>query len=911
MRYEHTEYDADQSHEDTQLRGEATQPLPPAAASHEPGAGEQRYKVSAASTQNRQTTQEQRRNFSRRKLLIAGAAATGLVAATSLGIIEVKQFLQGAGEDILGSFYLGNSQRRHQQLVIQQPFTTPQDIVIFAGQLSRGWNDWSWGQHQIVTQPAFTDGSPVIKFNPSNSGGLYFSHSPINVSGFGFFQFWVNGGSVGGQQLMVGMSDQAYNFTNEVLINDYIQGGFIQLNEWRPVRIPLAAMQSADNLIGGVIIRDATNALQPTVFLADLRLVHLLDSSEPILLAGDAPDLNAILLFFDRQMRADDVQTPRFYQISSLQDERYLHPVHPTRVQYHTQNKSVSLYVPRSMRAGKQYQVSVGRIRSKDGPALPDASSVTVTAQALELTIDVSKRGPTISPYIYGVNNAPNNGYLADLRPGLNRWGGENTSRYNWKLGNAFNAAQDYYFQNGNYGHTSPADRQPSGVADQFIQGNRDNGIETLLTIPNLGWVAKDDRPTSASINVPSGGPPIKPGSDISIAHGVIYDPTENRRRTSVPSRARKGAPFRDPPDLNDPTVAQDEWVYHLVHRFGPASNGGVRLYAMDNEPELWFRVQRDVRPAQIGYDQELSIFLDYATAVKDVDPSALITGPVTWGWPNYFYSSLDGGENFDFTKLVDFHAHGDIPFLKWWMTQIRKHDEATGRRNLDVLDIHFFSQTPYHARNRSDPQMRALRLRATRSLWDPTYKDESWINSYVQLIPRMQSWIAESYPGTKLGITEYNWGGEKAMDGALAQAEVLGIFSSSEVYLACYWQYPAPYSPVYYAFKLYTNYDGQGSRFGGTSIQATSTQRDTISCYAAEQKNGDVLVMVLNKHEQDALTPTIHLPHLGHRRVTAYQYGPDTKKPISQEETFMLSEETLRYTFPPYSITLLKMVKA
>jgi len=66
-----------------------------------------------------------------------------------------------------------------------------------------------------------------------------------------------------------------------------------------------------------------------------------------------------------------------------------------------------------------------------------------------------------------------------------------------------------------------------------------------------------------------------------------------------------------------------------------------------------------------------------------------------------------------------------------------------------------------------------ALRLRSTRSLWDPNYPDESWIDGTeggptVRLIPRMRDWVASNYPGTKLTITEYNWGALDHIDGAL-----------------------------------------------------------------------------------------------------------------------------------------------
>lgn len=850
-----------------------------------------------------------RHRFSRRRLIIAGSVtAGGLVIASSLGVLGLQDLLRQQGQDILGSFLLGKERQPPPNM--QGPMTTPQDIVIFSGRLNTGWQDWSWGQHQIVTSPAFTDGSPVIKFSPANNGGVYFSHTPIETSGFGYFQFWINGGAVGGQQLSAGVADQTYSFTPAASVNNYIQGGFVQLNQWRLVRIPLAAVQGADTPIGGVIISDATGTSQPDVFLADLRLVHILNPNEPTLLSGDAPDLNAILLFFDRQMRLDEVQATHFYQISSLEDHRFVHPIYPASAQYQSGNKSVSLLVPGSMQAGKRYVVSVGRIHSVDGPALADASNVTVTAQPLEITVDISNPGLAISPYIYGLNFSLDVSaqYLNDLRPKLNRWGGEQTTRYNWKLGNAFNAADNYYFQNGNYGHNSPADRQPSGLPDQFITANRNAGTDSMLTIPTIGWVPKDDLPTSASINVGDGGPPISPGSDTAVYQGRVYNPAANRRRTSVPSRARKGQPFSDPPNLADPTVAQDEWVYHLVNRFGQASNGGVRIYEMDNEYDLWFLAHRDVRPVEVGYDELLSIFLDYATAVKDVDPTAQIAGPVSWGWPNYFYSALDRSDN-NFKTLPDYHAHHDVPLLAWFLQQVRQHDESTGRRTLDVLDIHFFPQASEY-RGGVDASSRALRLRSTRALWDPTYKDESWINDYVDLIPRMRNWIAQNYPGTKLAISEYNWGGETIMNGALAEAEVLGIFSREGVDIACYWAYPAAYSPPYYAFKLYSNYDNKGSWFGGTSLPATSTRLDTLSCYAAEQKNGDVLLMLLNKHEQEALTPTIHLPHLAPRQVIAYRYGPDPKLPIAQLEDQKLTNQTLLYTLPPNSITLLVLKK-
>jgi len=56
-----------------------------------------------------------------------------------------------------------------------------------------------------------------------------------------------------------------------------------------------------------------------------------------------------------------------------------------------------------------------------------------------------------------------------------------------------------------------------------------------------------------------------------------------------------------------------------------------------------------------------------------------------------------------------------------------------------------------------------------------------------VELIPRLKRWVAQCYPGLKIGITEYNWGGEDDISGALALADILGVFGREGLDLGCY----------------------------------------------------------------------------------------------------------------------------
>src|SRR5262249_3568715 len=159
------------------------------------------------------------------------------------------------------------------------------------------------------------------------------------------------------------------------------------------------------------------------------------------------------------------------------------------------------------------------------------------------------------------------------------------------------------------------------------------------------------------------------------------------------------------------------------------------------------------------------------------------------------------------------------------------------GHRLLDYFDEHYYPQADGVALSTAgDKATQALRLRSTRSLWDPTYKDESWISDMapgglaVDLIPRMQTWVNANDPGTKLAISEYKWGGLESMNGALAEADVLGIFARENVALACLWGAPAAGAPGEFAFRMLRNYDGAGGAFGNAWVLSASTDQDKVA---------------------------------------------------------------------------------
>ena len=98
-----------------------------------------------------------------------------------------------------------------------------------------------------------------------------------------------------------------------------------------------------------------------------------------------------------------------------------------------------------------------------------------------------------------------------------------------------------------------------------------------------------------------------------------------------------------------------------------------------------------------------------------------------------------------------------------------------------------------HHRQGRLAQDRRGARCRRRAACGIRRYVEKSWIAAEpggkpIRLIPWLQEKIAARYPGTKLAMTEYDFGGGDHISGGLAQADVLGVFGREGVYLANYW---------------------------------------------------------------------------------------------------------------------------
>ena len=520
------------------------------------------------------------------------------------------------------------------------------------------------------------------------------------------------------------------------------------------------------------------------------------------------------------------------------------------------------------------------------------------------LNVNVQADRHAISPYIYGMNFADED-LAADIDLPVRRWGGNSTSRYNWQL-NVHNTGSDWYFENIPDSSSGPL---PGGSStNQFVDQDHRTGTDTILTLPLIGWTPKrrlDNHPYDCGFKVSKYGAQVPPN-----AWTAAVDPWDTDCGSGVNTNG--DITGNDPTDtsVTITTTFLISWIDHLKSRYGTAANGGVLFFNLDNEPMLWNSTHRDVHPLPTTYDELRDKTYAYAAAIKQTDPSAQTLGPVLWGWCAYFFSALDECSS----SGADYTSHGNVAFAAWYLQQMKAYEQGHGVRLLDYLDLHIYPQgAGLYSENAGDADTQTRRLRSTRSLWDPAYVDESWIggagweSGIVKLIPRMKQWVTANYTGTKLAITEYNWGALGHINGAVAQADVLGIFGREGLDLATLWGPPTATQPGAYAFRLYRNYDGAHHTFGDVSVRATSADQSQVAVYAAQRSSDNALtIMVINKSLTQTLTSPITFSNVDPiTRAAVYRYSAVNLNAILRQPDQPIAAGSFNAALPAHSITL------
>ncbi|HTP50999.1 MAG TPA: glycoside hydrolase family 44 protein [Anaeromyxobacteraceae bacterium] len=715
----------------------------------------------------------------------------------------------------------------------RQPAEAVAAEVVYQGRLKPGWRDDGWAPRLVNDGPA--------RLDMSGQGGWMLSNPSLKGK-FGGFSFRFQAPPRLGDFLEVRLDAEGGEVFPKVEVTPAdrvdLPGG------WCEVFIPLSRLDPSGAPFDSVVIRAGRPIEATPVFLDDIAFTHV---------AAQAPPP--------------------------------AEPPAPAPAAKGTAKKAA----PAAAATAAAARPAAPALAPPPPPLPPPQRNY---GPSLATKVAIECAGPThrISPQIYGIaydqRLDASESHQFELGATARRWGGNSTTRYNWKNGHAWNTALDWYFENVNY--TS----DPDFGWSRFLDADRSRGLATALTVPIMGWVAKDT--SSYSFPVSGYGPqqstdPYKPDA----GNGVSKDGRPlNASATSTSEQM-------PPEDI-------ERWVRAIRELDQKRGSRSVWMYILDNEPMLWDSTHRDVHPDPAGYDEVLDKTLRYAAAVRRADPEAIIAGPALWGWPAYQWSAQDAKAGF--MLRPDRRGHGDVPFLPWYLRKLAQHEKKTGERLLDVVDVHFYpmGQGIAGARGGTDPDTSARRIRATRALWDPSYVDESWIKEQVKLFPRLKEWIAKEYPGRGISVGEWNFGAEEHPSGGLAVAEALGRFGEYDLTSAFYWTYPVKNSHAFWAFRAYRNYDGHGAHFESFSLPARAAT--PLSAFASRDEEGDrITAVLLNFDSVRPLDVDVQLNGCG--AVTGrrtFQHTPDAR--LSEVYSGEVEKGSLHQIVPPWSIVVVEL---
>lgn len=550
------------------------------------------------------------------------------------------------------------------------------------------------------------------------------------------------------------------------------------------------------------------------------------------------------------------------------------------------------------------------------------------TSTAVNVDINVLANRHTISPFVYGGNPSEGPAQATDLGMSLARFGGNQTSNYNWQL-HTYNSGADWYFEDFNLN-----DFQGNPIDSvQFITNYQNAGSHALTTMPMLSWVAQsaengsnghwsysvrtfgtqcsvDPNNTDAGNGMKAGGNPASCSTSAPVTTQAVTAAYYPLLDSTADTCSTGNCVYREP------------WAQALAAAF--TSNAcpvpyspitSCHFYDMDNEPDSWPGSHMDVHPSGTGYDELANLFEAEGSALKSWDPAAVRFGPVVSSWWFYWNASNSTTDSKS--------SHANLDFLPWWLNQIYWLDRINGARTLDVLDVHGYPDAPSTS-GYTTAQLQALAASIYRDYWDPTYDngadDAPWATTMEPnygkpfRIPRLKALVNAIYPGTPLAFTEWSadFYQESDFSTALGDADAYGIFGREGISFATRWGSPTSNStttkvpnPNYLALKLYGNYDGLHDGFGTVSIYDTNNgNANLFSSYAALNSTGTVMtIMVINKDPNNAAQVTFNLNGFNPTSYVAYSTSSTASSAIlaSSSEAWNSSQ-----SFAPYSITLL-----
>jgi len=152
---------------------------------------------------------------------------------------------------------------------------TPQPQPIYTDALAGGWANWSWDAttNLAATSPVQSGTRSIGVTITAAWGALYLHHAGMSPAGLSRLEFYIHGGTAGGQQLVVYVEDASGATHPQLPLSSYVAGGSVAAGAWRKVSIPLSSLGVTTYALTEIAVMDDTGGAQPTFYVDQVELV--------------------------------------------------------------------------------------------------------------------------------------------------------------------------------------------------------------------------------------------------------------------------------------------------------------------------------------------------------------------------------------------------------------------------------------------------------------------------------------------------------------------------------------------------------------------------------------------------------------------------------------------------------------
>jgi hypothetical protein len=515
-------------------------------------------------------------------------------------------------------------------------------------------------------------------------------------------------------------------------------------------------------------------------------------------------------------------------------------------------------------------------------------TEVSAAPRLVSVIIDTSRGRVNISPYIYGIND---NSGGPDIAVKAVKQHGAFIDTYNWELDAANTGANN-------------------GNANIFMSA--EGGADTDYSVTALYPSAFMDN--AASLGIPGRFLSI-PMSGYAAADtdGTVYS-YDSGRFVPLLDRKNQGSEYLLTPEKSDGFVYNDEYIAYMINRFGDKAAditapdgthiGGVTGYFLGSEPEALSGEFPALELRKLTAQALAADISEGARMVRQIDPKADIFAP-----------GIRGLESFiNLSNSTDWEPHSDQYswFIDFFLDRMREASRLSGERLLDVLDLQYFTEaetdTGASVIGSESASANAARIDAPRLFWDSSYTESSrtavTYKAYTPLLPTLQASIRMFYPGTKLGFSEYGFGGGGNSSGGIAVADTLGIFSENGVYFAGLSKSQDAYDFESAGLEIYTDYDGAGSAYGPVAVTAENSGNSAVYASTGAVNDSTLTVCYINKTDAPETAHFLLFANSDYDTVRIFGFDSESPEITDRyDEDAVVSSNIFEYEVPPLSV--------